>query len=223
MVDWKSVNTILLDLDGVLLDLRFDNWFWREHVPAAYAGKSGLDLDQAKAVLYPKMRAVQGTLSWYSVDYWSETLGLDVVQLKADCAHRVALRPHAVEFLTAARATKADVHLTTNAHQKTVEIKFQQTGLSGFFDSVICSHHHGAPKEDQQFWCNVFQRHGFEPTSTLFIDDNLDVLRAARRFGIVQLFTIHQPDSGEPGRDNSDFVGIKTFEEIMPVPCDRVT
>ena len=34
---WMRVETVLLDLDGTLLDLAFDNYFWRERVPAAYA------------------------------------------------------------------------------------------------------------------------------------------------------------------------------------------
>ena len=34
-LDWTSIDTVLLDMDGTLLDLRFDNWFWQEHVPDA--------------------------------------------------------------------------------------------------------------------------------------------------------------------------------------------
>ena len=33
MVNWNKIDTILLDMDGTLLDLYFDNYFWREHVP----------------------------------------------------------------------------------------------------------------------------------------------------------------------------------------------
>ena len=28
MVDWDSIDTVLLDMDGTLLDLHFDNYFW---------------------------------------------------------------------------------------------------------------------------------------------------------------------------------------------------
>ncbi len=33
-VDWERVDTVLLDMDGTLLDLRFDNWFWGTLVPS---------------------------------------------------------------------------------------------------------------------------------------------------------------------------------------------
>ena len=34
MLDWERIDTVLLDMDGTLLDLHFDNHFWREHLPA---------------------------------------------------------------------------------------------------------------------------------------------------------------------------------------------
>ncbi|MDH3916294.1 MAG: haloacid dehalogenase, partial [Chromatiales bacterium] len=34
--DWSTVDTVLLDMDGTLLDLRFDNYFWQELVPSRY-------------------------------------------------------------------------------------------------------------------------------------------------------------------------------------------
>ena len=39
---WPEIHTVLLDMDGTLLDLRFDNHFWRELVPERYAERHGL-------------------------------------------------------------------------------------------------------------------------------------------------------------------------------------
>ncbi|MCP4043692.1 MAG: haloacid dehalogenase, partial [Gammaproteobacteria bacterium] len=33
VINWNSIHTVLLDMDGTLLDLHFDNQFWLEHVP----------------------------------------------------------------------------------------------------------------------------------------------------------------------------------------------
>ncbi len=220
MVDWSEIDTVLLDMDGVLLDLRFDNWFWREHVPARYACRHGLGIDQAESDVFLKMRAVQGTLSWYCVDYWSEQLELDIVQLKISSVHRISLRPQAVDFLDAAREAAAGLHLVTNAPRRTVDIKFGQTGLSRYFDEIICSHDYGVPKENPSFWLDVVEQYGFDPGRTLFIDDNIDILRTAREFGISQLLAVHQPDSGRPEKDVGEFPGIHSFAEIMPRPHD---
>ena len=29
MIDWRHCETILLDMDGTILDLAFDNYFWQ--------------------------------------------------------------------------------------------------------------------------------------------------------------------------------------------------
>ena len=37
MINWPQIDTVFLDMDGTLLDLHFDNHFWREHMPRRYA------------------------------------------------------------------------------------------------------------------------------------------------------------------------------------------
>lgn len=48
MLNWNKINTVLLDMDGTLLDLNFDNHFWLEFVPQRYAQKNQLSLAAAK-------------------------------------------------------------------------------------------------------------------------------------------------------------------------------
>ena len=52
-VDWSKIDTVLLDMDGTLLDLRFDTQFWTKTVPATYAQTQGIDLEAAQAYLNP--------------------------------------------------------------------------------------------------------------------------------------------------------------------------
>ena len=42
-VHWPSVEHVLLDMDGTVLDLAFDNYFWGEVVPARYAERKGIN------------------------------------------------------------------------------------------------------------------------------------------------------------------------------------
>ena len=48
LVPWESIETVLLDMDGTLLDLHFDNYFWKEHLPLRYAELTGLEPTSAK-------------------------------------------------------------------------------------------------------------------------------------------------------------------------------
>src|SRR6202041_2645648 len=83
-VDWSAIDTVLLDMDGTLLDLRFDNWFWQELIPRRYAAANGLELTQTQRLLAPKFIEVKGTLQWYCIEYWSSELGLDIAGIKRE-------------------------------------------------------------------------------------------------------------------------------------------
>jgi putative hydrolase of the HAD superfamily len=84
MINWNNIDTVFLDMDGTLLDLHFDNHFWREHVPQRFAEQHQLDISSAKEHLYPIFRRVEGTMQWYCVDYWTNELGLDIAELKRE-------------------------------------------------------------------------------------------------------------------------------------------
>lgn len=213
---WNDIDSVLLDMDGTLLDLRFDNHFWREHVPLRYAELHGLDVDSAKAALYPKFQSVEGRMEWYCVDYWSRELALDIAELKCEVDHLIAVHPHVIEFLDRARASGKRIALVTNAHQKALDLKMRCTQLGGHFDALICAHEYGRPKEDATFWPWLRQREPFDPSRTLFIDDSLPVLRAAHGYGIRYLLCVRQPDSQGPVRDISEFPCIDRFNEIFP-------
>jgi len=214
-IPWGEIETVLLDLDGTLLDLSFDNHFWHNHVPYCYACKHDLDIEQAQQKLFPQYKSAEGTLNWYCVDYWTRTLELDIVRIKEQQAHRVRPRVDALNFLQWLRTTGLDVRLVTNAHRKTLNIKLARTGIAHFFNLLACSHEYGAAKEHPEFWPVFQSRHSFDPSKTLLIDDNIQVLRNAQAFGIRFLRAIVQPDSAKPHKETEEFAAIHHFADIM--------
>lgn len=217
MLDWTQIQTTFLDMDGTLLDLHYDNHFWQEHVPKRYAEQRGLSVDEAKNTLYKQFRAAEGTLNWYSVDYWSDALDLDIPALKEEVAERISLRPHALEFLTAMRAAGKRLVLVTNAHGKTVTLKFRHTGIDRYMDAVICAHDLGLAKEHGPFWGQLQELEPFVPRTTLLIDDSLPVLRSAQAYGIGHLLAIRRPDLRGPDKDCGEFQALESFRALLPV------
>ncbi len=216
MIDWNQIDTILLDMDGTLLDLHFDNYFWLEHVPRRFAERQGCTIDQAKDELAVRYRSVEGTLEWYCVDHWSRELGLDIALLKAEVDHLIGVHPHVIDFLEAVKGLDKRVALVTNAHQKALGLKMERTKLHGYFDAVICSHDLGLPKEDRSFWGQLQRVEPFEKQRTLFVDDSQSVLESARDYGMGYLVRVLYPDTKGPVREPGGFDAIHDFSEILP-------
>lgn len=217
MLDWNAIDTVLLDMDGTLLDLHFDSYFWLEHLPRRFAAIHGVEPELARQQLLERIMKEQGSLNWYCVDFWSEELAVDIAALKAEIAEKVAFRPHVQEFLRDLRAADKRAVIVTNAHRKSLDLKLARTGLDRYVDRIICSHDYGLPKEEPTFWDRLREDEPFDPARTLLIDDSLPVLRSAERYGIGYLRSIAQPDSQQPPRADAEFVGIQRFSDHSPL------
>jgi len=220
MFDWSVIDTVLLDMDGTLLDLHFDNHFWLNHVPSSYGAAKGMTFAEAKDVLEKKYADVAGTLEWYCIDHWSQQLGLDIALLKQEVNHLIQVHPHVLEFLNALKEAGKRRILVTNAHQKSIALKMEMTQLHGHLDGIICSHELGMPKEDIHFWHRLQREISFDRQRTLFVDDSLAVLKSARDYGMGHLLAILLPDSQQPLRQVHDFDGIpavQDFSSLLPI------
>lgn len=216
MISWDKIRTVLLDMDGTLLDLHFDNHFWLEHLPRRYAERHGLAQAGAREELYRRFDAVRGTIAWYCTDHWSRELGVDITRLKEEVAHLIALRPDVVEFLGAVRASGRRAVLVTNAHTDSLALKLARTGLDRHLDAVISAHSLGLPKEDPVFWERLQSVESYRPGHTLLIDDNTSVLASARSAGIAHLLLVAQPDSRQGERLADGYTPLRGFREIFP-------
>ena len=211
MLNWNTIDTVLLDMDGTLLDLHFDNHFWVEYLPQRYAEHHGQSLAWAKREIHPLMDRIQGKLDWYCLDFWTRELGLPIVELKREIAHLIRLRPDADIFLRALQQSGRQVILITNAHRDALSLKMERVELRTYFQRLISSHDFGYPKEEQAFWHALRAEVEFDPQRTLFVDDGLGILRAARQYGIAQLLAVRQPDSQGALRDTEEFAAVEDY------------
>jgi putative hydrolase of the HAD superfamily len=208
-------DTLMLDMDGTLLDLAYDNYVWLQVVPDEYARRRNMTPQDARQHLYAMMTDLRGTLDWYCLDFWSERLDLDIVGLHRSLNDRIGYLPGARAFLQRVASMSMRVLLVTNSHSATLDIKNEATGITQYFDGVYTSHDLGHPKEEQAFWQSLAEREDFDPARAVFVDDNPAVLDSARRFGVQKLLAVAEPDSTAPARAVDRYINIDRVSRLL--------
>lgn len=215
MLDWSKISTVLLDMDGTILDLHYDNHFWLNHLPLRYSETANISLTEAKKKLLSHYQRVAGTIDWYCLDYWAEHTQLPIIELKKEVQHLIKLRGDAHDFLIALKETGRDVVLVTNAHPNSLSLKIERTQLDKYFDTLYSTHEFGVTKESQLLWERLQKKHGFSLESTLFIDDSLPILKSAQTYGIKHLLAVANPDSKETAKEISEYPAITNYNALL--------
>lgn len=215
-LNWKEIDTVLLDMDGTLLDRHFDDHFWLEHVPKRYADKYGIPLGEAKSLLTDRYRSQENTLNWTDLDYWTEQLGLDIPMLKEEIDHLIAVHPFVVEFLLYLKQHGKGIYLVTNAHSKTLSLKMRKTRIGPYFDNIISAHDLRLPKENVAFWPALASRISYDPDRTILCEDSETNLSTAASYGIKYLIHVSRFSSTATPKASEQFSSISYFSQLIP-------
>jgi putative hydrolase of the HAD superfamily len=212
--DWPQIDTVLLDLDGTLLDQAYDNHIWRDLVPQRFAVAHAMELHSAYAEIARRFQERSGTLDWYCIEYWSRTLGVDIGALHREVRSHVAWLPGAKEFLVRMRTAGKRLLLLTNSHPIALAIKHAETGVLDYLDGAVTSHDFGHPKEHASFWTAASAHFAFDPARALFADDNSKMLDAARSAGIRWVYGVRHWDTRGSRREHADHAAVDAVADL---------
>ena len=214
-IDWQTIDDVLLDMDGTLLDLNYDATFWLKTVysiVASFTGESGTEIRDR---FQKELKKHEGTLAWYCTDRWAEFFGIDLIEAKKQLAHLIRYRPHAKQFLEALRPLPLRTIIATNAHPDVIQLKLDIVPLNTLVDGIVSSHQYGVAKEHPNFWNALFDEYSINPNRAVFMDDSPRVLDAADRAGVREIVEIRHPNLSEPPRTTWK-QGIDDFDTLLP-------
>lgn len=213
---WDSIETFFLDMDGTLLDLAYDNYFWHQHIPSVYAKYNNITFKKAKLILEKEYKKKQGSIQWYCLEYWSKKTNINLSIELLKTKNKIKVFPGAIDFLQSLKKKNIKIILLTNCPREMLNVKITQCKLWGYFNKIISSEDYEFAKETDQFWKILEERIFFNKNKTVFIDDNQDVLRYSYRNGIKNLVSINFPDSNEEKKSISKFLSIDSISLFNP-------
>ncbi len=216
-VDWRKIDTVLLDMDGTLLDKHFDDYFWEEYVPEIYAAKNKISIFTAEEELLARYKAKERTLDWTDLDFWSKELDLDIAGLKKKVNYLIKIHPYVIDFIEFCKRNEKKIYMVTNAHSKTLKIKMDKTGIADLFDGIICSEEIGLPKEEKEFWARLREKIDYQKEKSLLADDNENILKSAMEYGFPRknLIYVAKSSSTMPVIHSKKFPSIIFFKELI--------
>ena len=214
-IDWQTIDDVLLDMDGTLLDLHYDATFWLKTVHSIVASFTGESENEIRDRFQKELKRHEGTLAWYCTDRWAEFFGIDLIEAKRQLAHLIRYRPHAKQFLEALRPLPLRTMIATNAHPDVIQLKLDVVPLSTLVDGIVSSHQYGVAKEHPNFWTALFDEYSIDPNRAIFMDDSPRVLDAADRAGVREIVEIRHPNLSEPPRTTWK-QGIDDFDTLLP-------
>ncbi len=214
-VDWSQIDDVLLDMDGTLLDRHFDNFFFEEELPRRYAALHSLSFEESRKRLMAMYRSVEGELAWTDLNYWTRRVGIDVVAMHKELDHMIGFLPGAEEFLRHLQQLGKRVTIITNAHSTGVSVKISKTGLDRYVGRIVDAFEVGYLKMRPEYWPNCQRLLGFDPSRSLFMDDDEGCLTTAKAFGVAHLVHSAKSSSQLPPAPLPQFFSVTGFTPLL--------
>ena len=185
-MELKDNKYFLIDLDGVILDTKYDNFFWQKYIPKVYAEKNKISLSDAVNFTHALFHYKKKTKDWYDITYWSNILNIDIAKEKEKKINmdKISLKDGSLDTLDKLKNQGKKLFLITNAHRITLNIKLKKFDISKYFDEMICSHELGYVKEDIQFWHILRLKLKLDYKYSVLVEDTFDNINSAHHAGL---------------------------------------
>jgi len=215
-INWNEIDTVLLDMDGTLVDHHYEGYFWNTLLPRAYAKKNGISVNKALEITDEEIMKHEGTFNWSSVDFWEKKFGIQLWDIRYQIKHLIKLHPHTIRFLKFLKKNNKKIYLVTASEPRDVDLKLSHSKIMPYFDGIYSQFDIKKAKHEKLFWKRLKKMVRYDNEKTILVDDREDVLKAAKASGIKFLVLKAKYNSKRPARKSNGFLRAHHLDEIIP-------
>ena len=172
------IKIISFDLDGTLVDKRFDDEMWFKKVPKLYAAKHGIPFKQA----YRECRAAYDSvgnyrIDWYRICYWLNRFGIPRSRKKIMHEMRHLAKPYAdaAPVLRSLKRKGYAVVVVSNAAPCFLEFKLDAAGLRNLVAKCFSvSGHFGTVRKSKRVYARLCRTLRCRPNEIVHVGDYRD-------------------------------------------------
>ena len=206
---------ISFDAEGTLVTPDFSHAIWREAIPALYAQKHGIDIDQSKKGIFEEYDKVgDQRLEWYDIKYWFNLLGLgnpeSVIQ---SCLDKACYYPEASEVLSYFRG-KYELVVASGTPLELLDYLIRD--LKPYFSHIFSSISHYGQVKSADFYLGICQTMNVTPDEVVHIGDSWQF-----DFLIPQELGIHACHLDREGI-STNLKSLTSLTQLEPYLCNEV-
>lgn len=133
----SMIKYISFDMDGTLIDEKYDHLFWNVEIPKAYAEKNNLSLEEAKNKVYSEYYSslyIEKITNWTDYHYWLKRLEISEEKVTKILLHEALQFKDAKEIL---EYLSKKYKLIIVTHGDPNLSKFKLRDLKKYFSKII--------------------------------------------------------------------------------------
>ena len=199
---------ISFDVEGTLVTPQFSRAIWDEAIPALYARKKGLGLEQAKALIQQEYELVgEQRIEWYDIGFWFRHFGLENFPgLLSSQRHQIALYPEVEGVLSTLRESHKLV-IVSSSTREFLDLLLE--GIRDYFVGIFSSISDYKELKTADFYLKVCERLKVKPEEMAHIGDNWELDFAIPRQVGIQAFYLDREGK------RRDYRAVKDLKEFL--------
>lgn len=165
------IRVISFDAEGTLVTPDFTHAVWHEAIPAFYAQRNGIELDQAKKIVAMEYDKIgDQKVEWYDINYWFRYLHLDDVEaVIKSCQDKVCYYPEVIEVLS---SLNSQYKLIVASGTPVELLHYLLQGVEHYFAHIFSASSHYKQLKTPDFYLQVCQEMDVEPEEIAHVGDS---------------------------------------------------